>query len=212
LYGNKLFLSGQSRFSFSKDSPIYSYGQKVYLGDNYALVTATKVFSQREATPDDGLYCGFRFMKIYDSRATLSLFFSNKLVGSINLTDPELVLRKLSDEYTFFYKPHDIDNDGKEEEFLIAKYANCNGNFIEFVKANKKSGQIEKIPVINSSEEEQPRIYADISPGSIRLNKGSIETDYYNNTDSDDYPAGFYTSHYEYGNGKLIWMREEKKE
>ncbi|MBU4455738.1 hypothetical protein KJ586_04480 [Patescibacteria group bacterium] len=196
-------------FFMGKDKAIYSWQNRVDLENNLALITELQIFSQKQATEEDELYCGFRFNKIYDSRAKLLLSYNNKIIDSIDLTNSELVLPNFSEDYLTYYKPWDIDGDGKKQEFVIQEYGNCNGNFFSFVKVDKELKKIEKIPIVHQSENENFTLYVDVNKDAFRVNNGVIEAKYYDNSNTDTSFHGFVKDYYRYDtvNNKLVWFK-----
>ena len=200
-----------SYFFINKNKPIYSWQNKILLGNNLELITDLKIFEEKEATADDGLYCGYRFFKIYESSAKLSLIENNKTIDSIDLTDPELVMPNLSAEHLTYYKPWDIDNDGIKQEFIVQKYGTCNNNLFSFIKVNEKLKKLEKISIHNQNGKENYIISVDIDKDSFKEKNGIIKTKYYDMTNSDINLNGFITNYYKYSknNNKLAWLKEE---
>ncbi|MFH0854746.1 MAG: hypothetical protein V1891_04645 [bacterium] len=132
-----LLLCGICYASSRKESPIFSWRDETALDNNSKIITELKIFSEKRVTEADGPYCGFRFGKIYESNTKLFLSHDNEIVDTANLTNPELVLPEFSEKYLFYYKPYDIDGDGKEQEFVVQEYASCNGNLLGHTQFNQ---------------------------------------------------------------------------
>ena len=200
-----------SYFFITKNRPIYSWQNKIPLGDNLELITDLKIFKEKAATTEDDLYCGYRFYKIYDSSMKLLLSHNNKIIDSIDLTNPELVMPNLSAEHLTYYKPWDIDNDGIKQEFIVQEYGTCNSNLFSFVKVNKELKKLEKISIHNQSGKENYIISVDIGKNSFKEKNGIIKTRYYDMTNSDISLNGFTTNYYKYSkdNNRLAWLKEK---
>ncbi len=138
-------------------------------------------------------------------------------MDSIDLTNPELVF-DFTKKDLFYYQPYDIDGDGKKGEFAIAKYATCNGNWLEFVRPNLFTGKIENIAKSNQEKEHQNdnqfKFYKYISPDSLKIHAGYLTVRYYNNADFEDMKVGFYTDYYKYDrvSGKFVWQETKKSD
>ncbi len=195
----------------NKNKPIYSWQNKILLGDNLELITDLKIFREKEATAEDGLYCGIRFYKIYESSMKLSLIENNKIIDSIDLTNPELVMPNLSTEHLTFYKPWDIDNDGIKQEFIVQEYGTCSSNLFSFVKVNKELKKLEKISVSHKNGKEAYTISVNIGKNSFKEEDGIIKTRYYDMTNLNISFSGFIKNYYKYSkdNNRLAWFKEE---
>ena len=195
-------------YVYNKNKPIYSWQNKIAIGNNLELIADLKIFKEKEATIEDDLYCGYRFYKIYKSNAKLLLSHNNKIMDSIDLTNPELVMPDLSDEHLTYYKPWDIDGDGKKQEFIIQEYGACNGNLFSFVRVNKELKRIEKIPVAHQNKNENFILYVDIGKDAFKVSNGVIKVKYYDNTNTDTSLHGFVQDYYEYdiADNKLAWF------
>src|SRR4030042_890942 len=187
-----------------KEAPIFSWRNEVELNNSSKIITDLKIFSEKKVTEADGQYCGFRFGKIYESNAQLFLSHDNKIIDTVNLTNPKLVLPEFSEKYLFYYKPLDIDGDGKKQEFVVQEYASCNGNLLSFIKVNDESQKIEKMPIIYQNGEEGGNLYVDIGEDAFDLNNGNVEIKYY------DLERGeFIKDYYEFDRekNKLVWSK-----
>ena len=191
----------------------YSYKNAVELGDGLSLFSSLSISSGRDATWEDGLYCGFRFGKKYEYDTVLQLKKGNLLIDFVQLTNPELVMPYLSHEYTDWYNPVDVDSDGKKQEFMVAEYGNCNGNFVSFLRYNKDDKRIEKIPIVVDNQQETTETYVDIGSESLLISNGILEARYYWNAPREDKPTGFYRNYYSFDKekNKLVWLKEEKE-
>lgn len=197
-----LLLCGICYARSRKEAPIFSWRNEVEVDNNSKIITDLKIFSEKKVTEADGPYCGFRFGKIYESTAKLFLSYDNEIAGSINLTNPELVLPDFSEKYLVYYNPSDIDGDGKKQEFVVQEYASCNGNLLSFIKVNNESQKIEKIPIIYQNGKEGFDLYVDIGQDAFNLNNGNVEIKYY------DLERGeFIKDYYEFDRekNKLVW-------
>lgn len=200
-------------YVYNKNKPIYSWQNKIAIENNLELIADLKIFEEKEATIEDDLYCGYRFYKIYKSNAKLLLSHNNKIIDSIDLTNPELVMPDLSDEHLTYYRPWDIDGDGKKQEFIIQEYGACNGNLFSFVRVNKELKRIEKIPVVHQNSKDSFAFYIDIGKDAFKINNGIIEARYYDNTNSDTHHHGFVKNYYIYNkiNNKLVWFEPDNQ-
>ncbi|NTU66729.1 MAG: hypothetical protein HGB08_02270 [Candidatus Moranbacteria bacterium] len=187
-----------------------SYSENVNLDDGFKLVSKVDIYSEREATMDDGLYCGFRYGKIYESTASLGLYRNGRLIESVGLSDPELFFPNSTSGNLSYYEPQDIDGDGKKQEFIVAEYENCNGNKIRFLRYNTDSGKIEEIGITTRNNEDTNNLYVDISSKALMIDNGIISTEYYQNVDLDSRPVGFYRNYYKFDRSKnrLVWFEK----
>jgi len=200
-----LILLGSMYFSHRyRKRTVFSWGNEINLDDNGKIITDLEIFSEKKVTEDDGPYCGFRFGKIYQSTARLFLSYDDKVVDSINLTNPELALPDFSEEYLAYYKPWDIDGDGEKQEFVIQEYASCNGNLLSFIKVNKKSQKIEKIPIIYQNSSEGFDLYVDIGEDAFNASNGSIEVKYYN-MERGEFIKDYYK--FDSEKNKIVWSK-----
>lgn len=195
----------------NEQEPLYIYHEATNLGGGWQWEVKLDILSGRTATMEDGLYCGFRFGNTYQYKAKLDLVFQGKIMDSTDLSNPEVVFDFFNADI-FYYQPQDIDGDGKKAEFVIAQYATCNGNLLEFVRPNLASGRIEKIPKTDEGKESF-LFYVDISPGALQMDRGDLRVEYYNNADSDDMPVGFYRDFYKYDTSKrkFVWQSTQKQ-
>jgi hypothetical protein len=107
----------QARSEINYSRPLYSYSATTDLGGGWSWVVNMNILSARKPTTDDGLYCGFRFDEIYKSEAKANLLFDNKLMDSVDLSNPEVVF-DISNPNLFYYQPYDIDGNGKKMNLL----------------------------------------------------------------------------------------------
>lgn len=161
------------------EKAIYSRQFTVPLNKTSGLIAFLQVFSQKQATVEDGLYCGFRVGKVYQSKAKLLLYDNKQIVDSVDLTNPELILRDFSNEHLTYYKPWDIDGDEKKQEFIIQKYMGCNGNLFSFIRVNQALNKLEEIPIIHQSGVETFKVYVSHSNNDFKIKDKEIILRYY---------------------------------
>ncbi|MFH1191935.1 MAG: hypothetical protein V1655_00490 [bacterium] len=161
------------------EAPIFSWKNEINLEDNNKIIADLEIFSEKKATEADAPYCGFRFGKIYESNARLFLSHDDKIIDSINLTNPELVLPDFSEEYFAYYKPWDIDGDGRKQEFVVQEYASCNGNSLSFIRLNQELDKFEKIPIVYDNNADGFNLFVDTGQDSLQVNNGNIIVTYY---------------------------------
>ncbi|MFH1187609.1 MAG: hypothetical protein V1688_01970 [bacterium] len=183
--------------------PIYSWKNNVDIGDGWKVSTDLKVFSEKKVTDEDGNYCGFRFGKIYYSQAKLNLIYNNKIIDTADLTNPELILPDFTEENLRYYKPWDINGDGKDQEFIIQDYSSCNSNAVSFLSASKGLKKFEKISIINKNGDEIQSIYADIAEDALKIKSGEVDSKNY------DMEKGiFVENHYKFNKDKKKLIQE----
>ena len=198
-------------FLARNDEPPYLWQNNVSLGDGLALVSELKIFSQKEATEEDGLYCGFRFGKIYEASAKLLLTRRGKVLESLGATDPELALPNLSERHLTFYKPFDIDGDGRKQEFVVRSYGACNGDIFSFIRADKRRGQLEKIPIVHRGGQENFALYGGLGNNGFAAGRGTVAIEYYDNSVIPG-ASGFFEDQYRYNkiSNKLEWFKQKR--
>lgn len=191
--------------------PAYLWQNNVSLGNGLALISELKIFSQKEAAEEDGLYCGFRLGKIYEASARLLLTRRGKVLESIEATDPELVLPNLSERYLMFYKPFDIDGDGQKQEFVVRNYGACNGDIFSFIRVDKRRGRFEKIPVVHRGGRENFVLYGGLGNNGFAASRGMVAIQYYDNSVAPG-ASGSFEDWYIYNkiNNKLEWFKQER--
>ena len=114
-------------------------------------------------------------------------------IDSHELTNPELVVSDLANPELDFYKPWDIDGDGKKQEFIVRTYASCNGDRFSFLKVNKDKNRIENIEVIHEDGSRGKYLFVDFNKDSFKVEDGIIKIKYYDNTQGE-----FFESWYKY--------------
>lgn len=143
---------------------------------------------------EDGLYCGYRYMKKYDYTAKLTFLDDGIETSSVALTNPELVMPEAGDDYLFYYKPYDIDGDGKEQEYIIARYGGCNHNRIDFIRPDNAGKMLEKIPIFDEEGQRLDYISTDPNPDMLKISSGHISVTSYANPMVT--PEGWHTREY----------------
>lgn len=142
------------------------------------------------------LYCGYRHNVQYEYKELLSIKKNGIAIAQTPLTNPEAFEGSLEEGFDYYYTPHDVDGDGKDEEFIVVRYGTCNGNFIKFVRYNKVSEEFETIPIQYKNNTPYTEIYVDHTPGTLQLDRGKLYSRYYFTVPDDR--IGFYDVEYMY--------------
>lgn len=199
-----IFISRQSK-------PVYSWHNTIALKNDFALVSKLEIFSEKIAAEADGLYCGFRFGKAYQSNAKLLLTRQSKILDEVDITNPELVMPSFSGEYLASYLPVDIDGDKRKEEFIVRRYGSCNGDIISFIRVDEKQVKLGKISIIHKNGSESTDLFIDSTKSGFQAKTGVVIVQYYNNA-GDSSNTGIFKDWYRYNenNNKLEWFKQEK--